>query len=256
MNDLDLLVDLHRDGPRQGPGGSDETRLAIALSGLAERRGLTIADIGCGTGASTLVLAGALDAEVTAVDFLPPFLARLKTAAARDGVAARITTCTAAMDDLPFAAGTLDAIWSEGAIYNMGFENGVKAWRRFLKPDGVLAVTELTWLTHRRPAEIEDHWMGEYPEVATASSKLAILEASGYAPLGYFPLPAHCWLENYYRPMQARFDDFLARHNRSEAARAIVAQEEKEIALYERYSMYYGYGYYVARRTDAGPDTR
>ena len=36
------------------------------------------------------------------------------------------------MDTLPFAAGSLDAIWSGGAIYNMGFESGVRQWRRFL----------------------------------------------------------------------------------------------------------------------------
>ncbi|MGB5252719.1 MAG: class I SAM-dependent methyltransferase, partial [Sedimenticolaceae bacterium] len=65
MDDLSLLVDLHRDGKRQGPGGDDETRLAITLSGLSGRTGLKIADIGCGTGASTLVLAQALDASVT-----------------------------------------------------------------------------------------------------------------------------------------------------------------------------------------------
>ncbi len=37
------------------------------------------------------------------------------------------------MDALPFAAGSPDAIWSEGAIYNMGFESGVRQWHRFLR---------------------------------------------------------------------------------------------------------------------------
>lgn len=249
MDDLDLLIDLHRDGDRQGPGGPDETRLAITLSGLGGERGLKIADIGCGSGASTLVLARHLDAHVTAVDFSQAFLDKLTAAAAQEGPAERIDTLAASMDTLPFEGNSLDAIWSEGAIYNIGFETGIKAWRRFLKPGGILAVSELSWLTGDRPAELEQHWQREYQEVATASAKMAILEANGYSPTGYFPLPEHCWLDNYYRPLQRRFADFLSRHHHAEAARAVVQAEEEEIALYERYAAFFGYGYYVARRT-------
>lgn len=249
MDDLSLLVDLHRGGQRQGPGGDDETRLAITLSGLSGRRGLKIADIGCGTGASTLVLAKVLDASVTAVDFLPDFLHDLDIAAERENVAQRIETLAASMDALPFAEQAFDAIWSEGAIYNIGFANGIKAWRRFLKPGGILAVSELTWLMKERPAELEQHWHREYPEVDTASTKMTILEDYGFAPIGYFALPKRCWLDNYYHPMQARFPAFLGRNGNSEAAVAIVAGEEHEIALYERYSAFVSYGFYVARRT-------
>ena len=250
MENLDLLIDLHRDGERQGPGGPQETRLAIALSGLRSRRGLKVADIGCGTGASTFVLAEELDARIAAVDFLPAFLAKLEADAKHRNLAERIETLPASMDALPFEARSLDAIWSEGAVYNIGFENGIKAWRQFLKPGGILAVSELTWFTGERPRELEAHWANEYPEVATASAKLAILEENGYAPIGYFALPECCWLENYYRPMQRRFAAFLAHHGHSAAALAIVEAEEKEIALYERYSAFYGYGYFVARRLD------
>ncbi len=248
MDNLDLIIDLHKGGHRQGPGGDDETRLAIALSGLKEKANLSIADIGCGTGASTLVLANELNARITAVDFLPDFLEPLSAMAREKGLADRITIQTASMDALTFQPALLDAIWSEGAIYNMGFENGIRAWREFLKPGGILAVSELSWLTGERPADLEAHWMAQYPEVATASSKMGQLEAAGYALLGYFPLPEHCWLDNYYDPMQARFDDFLARHDHSEDAKSIVAAEEKEIALYKRWSAYFGYGYYIARR--------
>lgn len=249
MNDLPLLVGLHREGKRQGPGGDDETRLAITLSGLRERKGLKIADIGCGTGASTLVLAKALDASVTAVDFLPDFLHDLDANSKRENLGQRIETLAASMDALPFKEQSFDAIWSEGAIYNIGFANGIKAWRSFLKPDGILAVSELTWLTAQRPSELEQHWDREYPEVDTASAKMAVLEDNGFSPIGYFALPKRCWLDNYYRPMQDRFAAFLERNDNSEAAAAIVAAEEHEIALYERYSAFVGYGYYVARRT-------
>ncbi|MEQ8494762.1 MAG: class I SAM-dependent methyltransferase, partial [Gammaproteobacteria bacterium] len=161
---------------------------------------------------------------------------------------ARIETLEASMDALPFAARSLDAIWSEGAIYNMGFAAGISAWRRYLKPGGILAVSELTWLTRDRPAELEAHWAQEYPEVDTAAAKIAILEQSGYAPVGYFPLPRRCWEENFYRPLRDRFPAFLARHDNAAAAAAIVAAEEHEIALYERNADFVSYGYYVARR--------
>jgi SAM-dependent methyltransferase len=249
MDDLDLLIDLHGDGARQGPGGEDETRLAIALSGLAGGRDLRIADIGCGTGAASLVLARDLDARVTAVDLVPGFLARLDQAAAAQGQGGRIETLAASMDDLPFAEASFDAIWSEGAIYSMGFAAGIRAWRRFLKPGGVLAVSELTWLTAERPADLQAHWDREYPEVDTASAKIALLERSGYAPTGYFALPPRCWLENYYRPLQARFPAFLARHGHAQAAQRVVAAEAGEIALYERNMAHVSYGFYIARRT-------
>jgi SAM-dependent methyltransferase len=246
---FDLLVDLHLDGERQGPGSDEATRLAIALARLEDATDLTIADIGCGTGASTLVLAQDLDAQITAVDFLPPFLYRLDEAARRRSLDDRITTHAASMDELTFADESLDVIWSEGAIYNIGFEHGVGSLRRFLKPGGVLAVSEITWLTDQRPAELEDHWTSEYPEMATASTKLAVLEASGFSPIGYFSLPKTCWLDHYYQPMRSRFGAFLERHGHSAAANDIVEAEQREIYLYERFSAFVSYGFYIATRT-------
>lgn len=249
MDGLELLVDLHRSARRQGPGGDDETRLAIRLSGLGDASDVRIADIGCGSGASTLVLASEIDAIVTAVDFVPGFLAELETASERAGLRDRIRPLNASMEALPFQDGQLDAIWSEGAIYSMGFANGVRSWRRFLRPGGILAVSELTWLTNDRPPDLQDHWTREYPEVDTAARKLDVLEESGYAPIGYFVLPKHCWMDNYYTPMRGRFRAFLDRNANSAEAVALVEAEEAEISLYDRYSDYISYGFYIARRT-------
>jgi len=248
MDDMDLLIDLHRASVRQGPGGDAQTRLAISLSGLSDKQNLNVADIGCGSGASTLTLARSLDASIIAVDFLPAFLEELEEQARTEGLSQRIRTVAASRDAVNFAAASLDAIWTEGAIYNIGFETGIKSWRRFLKPGGILAVSELTWLTQERPTELTEHWSNEYPEVATASEKIAQLEANGYSLVGYFPLPETCWLDNYYRPMEARFESFLAKHGNAAQAQAIVAAEQREISLYERFSAYVSYGFYVARK--------
>ncbi len=247
MDDLKLLVDLHREGARQGPGSDAATRRALDLSGLRGQAGLRVADIGCGTGAATRVIAAELDAHVTAVDLFPDFLQVLEDHAEKAGLSDRIDTLAASMDDLPFAPGSLDAIWAEGAIYNIGFEAGITAWRRFLKPGGVLAVSELTWLTAERPEELTEHWAQEYPQVATAGTKIAQLEASGYMLIGYFPQGHVEWMENYYSPIIKRFSDFLARYD-SDAARAIVAAEQREVGLYQRFADYVSYGFYIARR--------
>ena len=248
--DFFLLIDLHQHQPRQGPGDDLQTKRAIDLAGLSTHKNLQIADIGCGTGASTLCLARDLDAHITAVDLFPEFLEVLEHRARTLTVNSRVKTCAASMQSLPFAPASLDVIWAEGAIYNMGFANGLRAWRSFLKPDGIIAVSEITWLTANRPAELTGHWEHEYPEIDVASAKFKVLETEGYSPLGYFVLPKTSWLDHYYRPLQASFNQFLDRQNQSTQALDIVAAEKAEIALYEKYSDYFSYGFYIARRSE------
>ena len=248
MDDYQLLVDLHKRAKRQGPGGGAETRKAIDLAMLDPSAPLKVADIGCGTGASTIQLARSLNAKITAIDFLPDFIEVLKGNAENEGLINKINPLVCSMENLQFDDEEYDVIWSEGAIYNIGFEKGINDWRRFLKPGGLLVVSEITWTTSDRPFEIQKYWEAEYPEIDTASSKINILEKSGYSPVAYFVLPERCWLENYYRPMQNSFAEFLARHSYSEKAQTIVEAENKEIALYEKYREYYSYGVYVARK--------
>jgi ubiquinone/menaquinone biosynthesis C-methylase UbiE len=249
MDDFELLIDLHRNGPRQGPGSDAATELALTITGIDRTAPLTIADIGCGTGASTLALARLLNARIMAVDLFDPFLEILQQRAADLGVEKNITTLACSMDDLPFADASLDVIWSEGAIYNIGFENGIKSWRRFLKAGGLLVASEMTWLTDTRPADIQQHWEQQYPEIGLASAKMGQLEQYGYTPCGYFALPASCWFASYYDPMQMRFDSFLERHGNCEAAQAIVSAERREIELYREHQAHYGYSMYIARKT-------
>ncbi len=248
MDDYRLLVDLHKRAKRQGPGGDIETQMAVDLALIDKAAPLKIADIGCGTGASAIQLGRSLNAAITAIDFLPEFVEVLKLNAEQEGLDRKINPMVCSMDNLHFSKEEFDVIWSEGAIYNIGFEKGITYWRQFLKPDGLLVVSEITWTTDNRPSEIETYWLSEYPEIDTASSKIRILEKSGYTPRAYFTLSERCWLDNYYRPMQSSFLEFLNRHSYSEEAQEIVETEKKETALYEKYKAYYSYGVYIARK--------
>lgn len=248
MEDYQLLIDLHLHNDRQGPGGEMETKRALELCMLDRDVPLKIADIGCGTGASTLLLAKELEAKIIAVDFLQEFLDVLNTRATKAGLSDQISTICCSMENLPFEDEEFDIIWSEGAIYNMGFEEGVQDWNRYLKAGGLLVVSEITWITSSRSTEIQTYWDEEYPEIDVASSKISVLEKSGYSPIGYFILPESCWLKNYYQPLQDGFDNFLERNGSSEEAQMIVEWEKREIELYEKYKAEYSYGVYIARK--------
>ena len=128
------------------------------------------------------------------------------------------------MDDLPFSEENFDVAWAEGSIYNMGFSNGIEYLKHFLKPGGIMAVSEVIWLTMDRPAEINEFWQNEYSEIATPSRKMEILEEQGFVLKGYCPFPKSAWWDYYYLPLQDRFDEFLSSH-KSEAARQLIEKE-------------------------------
>lgn len=248
MNEIELMIDLHKHAERQGPGSEEDTLRALGMIDMPKGKDLLIADIGCGTGAQTITLARNTGAKIVAVDLFPQFLDVLEQNARRAGVQEQISTVAESMDALSFGQETLDIIWSEGAIYSMGFEAGVINWGKFLKPGGYLSVSEITWITGSRPSELQNFWEGEYPEIANASKKIGILEDHGFTLMGYFILQPPSWIQMYYQPMEGNFEQFLQRHHHSVMANKVVESCREEIRMYHKYKAYYSYGFYIARK--------
>lgn len=253
MRDIELLIDLNLNLARQGVGSVAATRQAAALAGLADAHGRAprrIADLGCGTGAASLVLAEDFGATIVAVDAAGPFLDELRRRATDAGVADRITAVVGDMATPPIESGTLDAVWSEGAIYNIGFDAGIRAWRPLLKPGGRLVVSELVWTTAARPEAVDAAWTAEYPGITTVSENLRMIEAAGYRPQGFFVLPDDCWTDGYYTPLREAFPTFLDRHAGDGVARRIVDEQEAEIRRFEQDGRWYGYAFFIAENSD------
>jgi cyclopropane fatty-acyl-phospholipid synthase-like methyltransferase len=248
MTEFELLVDLHKDSERQGPGSFKETKRALEFLKIDQNQELKIADIGCGTGSHTLFLAANTNSRIKAIDLFPQFLEKLKINASNLGYGERIETLIKSMDTLDFAEAEFDIIWSEGAIYNMGFKEGIMAWRKFLKKGGYLVVSEISWITDSRPEEIQQYWLANYSQIDTISNKIEILEQNGYSPMAHFTLPSECWWENYYHPLVERFASFLTNHHHSELAKQIVEIEKTEIELFKKYNEYYNYVFYISRK--------
>ena len=248
MTELALLADLFKNVKRQGPGNEAATHRALDGISKSIPPSGKIADIGCGTGTQTLTLARHTDCTIIAIDLLPDFLDVLRERVHAEGLEGRVQAIEASMEDLPFEGGELDLIWSEGAIYNMGFRNGLQSWRKFLKPGGYLAVSELCWIRGNRPEELENYWNENYPDIDMASGKMAVLEDCGYEPTAYFHLSQECWWEHFYLPLLQELDLFTTRHSTSSIAQEIAANQRLEIQHYQRFKDYYSYGFFVARK--------
>lgn len=247
MTEIELIIDLHKNTERQGPGSNNDTLKAFEILNLPIVKKIKIADIGCGSGGQTLTLAKKINGQIIAIDFFSDFLDELNNKSQKLAFKNKIITIKKSMDDLPFDKEEFDIIWSEGAIYNIGFENGLKTWKDYLKTGGYIAISEITWITQSRPKEIEKFWLKEYPEIDTASNKIKIIENNGYSLVGYFYLKQNSWI-NYYEQLEAKFETFLKRHDNSQLAKKVVDDYKAEINLYKTYKNYYSYGFYIAKK--------
>ena len=244
--DFTMIADFFKRLNRQGPGGDEETRRALAmLPSLPSHP--EVADIGCGSGAQTAVLATALpQAHITAIDLLPEMIEGVEARLKRMNLT-NVVPLQASMFDLPLADGQLDLLWCEGAIFIIGFEEGLRQWHRFLRPGGCIGLTECCWLGEERPEDCS--WLIEnLPEIDTIERKRQQMEAAGYEVLGHFVLPEQCWLDHYYDPMPPQMEAFVADHGGSLAAREFVQRLQGEIDHYRRNKAYYGYVFFVGRK--------
>lgn len=244
--DFSLIADFFKRVDRQGPGGESETRLATSIIPNFKRK-IRIADIGCGTGSQTFVLAEEYDAEIDAVDLLPEMIDGIRKKCASRGFANQVHPVQASMDDLPFAPNTFDLIWAEGSIFIMGYEKGLKYWHQFLKPGGYVAVTDTSWLGNKRPKNMG--WINDnLPEIDTIENKIAQMEEAGYEPYSHFILPETCWTKNYYEPMKPVIEAFLKFHHGNETAQGFIDRMKEEIAYYEENKDCFGYVFYIGRK--------
>ncbi len=246
--DFNLICEYFSHVERQGPGSPEATVKALSfIDGLTPQS--RIADLGCGTGGQTLTLARNVPGRITALDLFPDFISILNGNAHTHGQSDRITGIVGSMTEpLPFEDESLDLIWSEGAIYNIGFEKGLREWNRYLKKGAYLAVTEGSWFTAERPAEIEDFWMAHYTEIDTIPNKVAQMQKAGYLPVATFVLPETCWTDHYFAPCSSVQESFLNQYPGNRTVQEFIAGQRHEMELYRKYKEFYGYVFYIGKK--------
>ena len=246
--DFELICNYYSNLERQGPGSPEVTIKALSFIDNLNDNSL-IADIGCGSGGQTMVLAEHTQGYIKGIDLFPVFIDLFNRNVKKLNFQDRVNGIVCSMDNLPFGDEELDLIWSEGAIYNIGFERGLNEWRKFLKTGGCVAVSEVSWFTNERPDEIDEFWMDAYPEIDTIPNKAAQMQKAGYIPLATFILPENCWTEHFYEPQINVQKIFLEKNTGNKAAAEFIANQRHETELYYKYKDYYGYVFYIGKKT-------
>jgi SAM-dependent methyltransferase len=243
-----LFFEILKDLPREGPGDGASTLRALArvTEATAVR---TIIDVGCGPGKQTCDLARAADVRIVALDTHRPYLDELRVNSTREGLSRRIHIVQGSMFAIPLQPETLDAVWSEGAVYIIGFERGLREWRPFVRRGGCVVVSHLSWLTSEVPDEPRKFWARNFPAMTTVDENLTIARRCGYEIVEHFALPESAWWTDYYDPLEQRLEELRGHHRGDDEAQAMIAETQEQIDLYRRFSWSYGYVFYVLLRT-------
>lgn len=244
----ELFWEVHTGLKREAPGSEESTLRALDKVILTSEEPL-ILDIGCGPGDQTIAIAkNSRNARVTAVDTHEPFLDELVKRADKARVLDRIEPLKVSMFDMHFPNERFDLVWAEGSAYIMGFRNALRSWRRLLKEDGFMGLTELSWLTEETSDEAREFWSKGYPEMKHMDENRKLIEEEGYELVEMFILPESDWWESYYDPMESRINELKVKYQGMPENLAVLDGEMEEIRMYRNHSDEYGYVFYVIRK--------
>jgi SAM-dependent methyltransferase len=203
------------------------TRKAYRM--LPTLENLIILDIGCSTGVVTLELARLSSGRVVGLDTDQDALEKLNQKIAEAGLVDRVKTISGSIQDMEFTDEVFDIIWSEGVIHVIGFEEGLRKWRRLIKPDGFLVI-------HDRIADIEKNE--------------ELIKTCGYTLINHFIVSKEAWWDDYYRPLESMIEGLRHKYQNDPAALAFLDKEQAEVDKFKNNLEYRGSAFYVMQKKE------
>lgn len=247
MEGMEYFYELFEALPRCGPGDNESTRRAFNTIQKVLSQPY-ILDIGCGPGIQTIELAKLFKGTIIALDNHKPFLDTLMKKARDEDLLENIIPKNMSMLDMDFEENTFDLIWSEGALYFMGFQNGLRRCHHLLKRSGFLAVTELVCLVDNPPVEVIHYFEKEYPAIKTIEGNLELIQSERFRLISHFTLPKSAWLESFYLPMGEELIRLKKKYRGNESAAGVFEEMSHEISFFEKFSDFFGYEFFIMEK--------
>lgn len=242
-----VFLEVYENLPRQGPGSRASAARALDLC-LDLPDEPAILDLGCGVGGQTLHLAELTRGSIVAVDSHAPSIDRLKSAVAERGLAHRVSPIVADMSDSGQPSGGFDIVWSEGALYSIGLRAALGLCHGLLRLGGYLAFTDAIWRREDPPPAVKESFDLDYPTMGRLEDDLAAIRDCGFTLVGHFTLPDDAWWDDFYTPMEKRIAELRGTYAGDPEASSILDQLAAEPEVHRRYSAFYAYEFFVARR--------
>ncbi len=172
-----------------------------------------ILDVGCGSGVPAMELARLSNGEIVALDIDQDLLNILAAKIERAELSDRVKTVKCSIFDMNFPEESFDIIWSEGSIFIIGFERGLKEWRRLLKPNGFIVI---------------------HDEKGNVTEKLKQITKCGYELLGYFTLDKDVWWAEYFAPLKKLIRETRIKQANNPKVLGELHRAQREIEMFKK----------------------
>ena len=175
----------------------------------------SVLDVGCGSGISTVELARLSRGKVLGIDIDQPALDKLAKRINEMGLTDLVQAVNCSMVDMDFPDESYDIIWSEGSIYAIGFEKGLREWKRFLKPGGFMVV---------------------HDEQGNVDEKLQQISNCGYELIGYFVLSKEVWWAEYFAPLEKLIDETQKKYTHNPKILEGLYHAQWELGMFKKHT--------------------
>lgn len=220
----DILTELDRDGLR---GNFNRfTRRAFQMLPRLDRP--RILDIGCGTGVPALELARLSDGEIFGIDIDEAALEGFSRKIADAGLQDRAKAVKCSLFDIEFPDESFDIVWAEGVIAIIGFDKGLREWRRLIKPHG---------------------YLGIHDNVDDIQRKTETIPAHGYAIINTFAVPKDTWWDEHYCLLEKRIQKLRNKYRENADVLALLNKEQNEVEMFKNEPRYHGSIFYVIQKS-------
>jgi ubiquinone/menaquinone biosynthesis C-methylase UbiE len=138
-----------------------------------------------------------------------------------------VKTKKCSLFNLDFPDQSFDVIWAEGAIQIIGFERGLREWKRLLKTDGFLVV---------------------HDDAENMLYKLEKIPECGYKLENCFSLPEDAWGTEYYQPLENKINELFVKYANDLGALEILKKTQEEIDSFKDNHEGYGSIFYIIKK--------
>lgn len=255
-----LLWQIEENLPKSAPGVKENTIDAINLcltklkyqykkagKGYDESK-LKVLSIGSGKGQENIWMLQEFKFNLMCLDAHEPYLDLLYKECEKEGLEDRIELYCEDMNDLPFKKGNFDIIICEGSINLVGFKNGVSYFKKFLKPGGMLVVSDYNLSVTSFPKELSRYFETFAPDINLLDERIKWCESEGLKVHATIKVPDEGWWKNYLSPMRAKSNELLEEYSMDQDKIKTIKEILLDLNMREKYKEYYEFNFIIMQK--------